>query len=130
MKFWPRVTAAVDRLRYTEPALLRARYVQVAGLVAAAGFTLPGYVDHWVGVGCAALAIAAPYYQGRKTRADVWSPATVDDLTAIAELFPGLVGRARQLLGDGVPAARVIRYLEEESVATDPAGQHATDRNS
>lgn len=126
-KLWARVTATVQRLRYTEPALLRARVVQLLGMVAALGVTVPGYVDHWVGVTFAVLAIAAPYYQGRKTRADVWSPKTVDDLTAIASLFPGLIERARELLGRGVPAARVIRYLEQESLDADPAGQHAAD---
>ncbi|TKJ24375.1 hypothetical protein [Blastococcus sp. CCUG 61487] len=122
-----RIKSALQQLRYTEPALLRARYVQIAGMLAALGLTVPGVVHHWVGVGLAAAAIAAPYYQGRKTRADVWSPATVDDLAAIAALFPGLIGRARQLLGAGMPAAAVIRQLEQESLADDPPGQHAAD---
>lgn len=126
-KLWDRAKATIQRLRYTEPALLRARVVQLLGLAAAAGVTVPGYVDHWVGVTFAVLAIAAPYYQGRKTRADVWSPKTVDDLSAIAALFPGLVDRARELLGQGVPAAHVIRTLEQESLDDDPAGQHAAD---
>jgi hypothetical protein len=129
-KFWARVKATFHRLRYTEPALLQARYVQLLGLAAALGLSVPGVVDRWVGVGLAALAIAAPYYQGRKTRADVWSQATVDDLAAIAALFPGLVDRARQLLGDGVPAAAVIRRLEQESLAADPPGGHAVDRTA
>lgn len=126
-KFWTRMKATVQRLRYTEPALLRARVVQLLGLAAAVGFTVPGVVDRWVGVGFAVLAIAAPYYQGRKTRADVWSPSTVDDLTAIAALFPGLIERARELLGKGIPTAVVIRQLEQESIAADTPGQHAVD---
>lgn len=123
--FWTRVKATVQRLRYTEPALLRARVTMLLGLAAAAGVTIPGVVDRWVGVGFAVLFIAAPYYQGRKTRADVWSPKSVDDLAAIAALFPGLVDRARELLGKGVPAAQVTRHLEQESVAADPPGAHA-----
>lgn len=126
--FWARIKGTVQRLRYTEPALLRARVVQVLGFAAAAGVTLPGYVDRWVGVAFAVLAIAAPWYQGRKTRADVWSPATVDDLTALAALFPGLVERGRELLGKGIPVGVVIRQLEQESLAADPAGAHALDR--
>lgn len=129
-KLWAQAKATLQRLRYTEPALLQARVVQLLGMVAALGITLPGYVDRWVGVGFAVLVIAAPYYQGRKTRADVWSPATVADLAAIAALFPGLVERARELLGDGVSAANVIRRLEVESMADDPPGSHATDRAS
>lgn len=125
---WNRAKDALRRLRYTEPALLRARVMQLLGLVAAAGVTLPGVVDRWVGLLFGVLAIAAPYYQGRKTRADVWSPKTVDDLAAIAALFPGLVDRARELLGNGLAASIVIRQLEHESMATDPPGQHAGDR--
>lgn len=123
-----KVKVALQQLRYTEPARLRAYYVQAVLLLASLGLSLPGVVDRWVGVGLAVLAIAAPYYQGRKTRADVWAPATVDDLTAIAALFPGLIDRARQLLGTGMTPAKVITALERESLAADPAGQHAADR--
>lgn len=123
-----KLKAALNQLRYTEPARLRAYYVQIVLLLASLGLTLPGVVDRWVGVGLAVLAIAAPYYQGRKTRADVWSTATVDDLAAIAALFPGLIDRARQLLGTGMAPAKVITALERESLAADPAGQHAVDR--
>lgn len=126
--FWTRVKATVQRLRYTEPALLRARVVQLLGLAVAAGFTIPGVVDHWVGVGFAALTILAPWYQGKKTRADVWSPQAVDDLTELAALFPGLADRARDLLSRGISTAIVRARLEQESLAADPPSGHAVDR--
>jgi len=123
-----RIREALRQLRYTEPALLRARVVQLVGLAVALGITVPGVVDRWIGVGFAALTILAPYYQGRKTRADVWSPATVDDLTRLAQLFPELATRARELLGQGMPAHLVSSLLEQESLAADPPGGHAHDR--
>lgn len=127
-KLWIRIKATLQRLRYTEPALLRARGVMLLGTAAALGITLPGWVDHWVGAGFAVLAIAAPYYQGRTTRADVWSQRTVDDLTAVVALFPGLAERARDLFRSGEPVGKVLRKLEQEALAADPPGGHAADR--
>lgn len=118
---------AMNWLRYAEPAMLRARYTMIVGVLAAAGLTIPGVVDRWAGIGLAAFAIVAPWLQGKRTRADVWSQQTVDDLTALAGLFPGLVDRAKDLLGKGISLDIVRAQLEQLAIAVDEPGAHAAE---
>lgn len=115
--------AVLHRLRYTEPAVLRAHAVAVLALLAGAGITIPGVVDRWVGATFTVLAVAAPYYQGLRTRADVWSPATVDTLVQLAGQFPGLETKAKELLGKGLGAGIVRELLEQ---ATEPPATAST----
>lgn len=103
---------ALRRLRYAEPAALKARWTQLVGVLAAVGVTLPGWVDARMAAGLAVWAILAPYVQGKRTRADVWSQQTVDDLTELVALFPELAGEAARLLGSGLHYRIVRGHLE------------------
>ncbi|MEI4273937.1 hypothetical protein TEK04_19625 [Klenkia sp. LSe6-5] len=106
------VRAALDRLRRTEPALLRARYVQALALAGALGLTVPGVVDRWVGLGLAVFGFVAPWLQGRRTRADVWSAATVDELTELVATYPELADVAKAMVGQGISLPIVRQWLQ------------------
>jgi hypothetical protein len=122
-----KLKAALTRLRYTEPALLRAHIVAILALLAGLGITVPGVVDRWVGVALTVAAILAPYYQGVRTRADVWSPQTVDDLTALIAAFPGLAEHAKELLDKGISPgiAREVLELAASTAAVPPPASHS-----
>jgi hypothetical protein len=106
---------AWQRARYTEPAVLRARWAQALGFAAVIGVTVPGWANHYAGVALAAFAILAPWLQGKRTRSDVWSQQTVDDLADLVSLFPDQFEEAKRLLGAGLQYRIVREHLEAQS---------------
>lgn len=107
--------------RYAEPAKLKADWVIAVGVIGALGLTVPGVIDRWVGAGITAFAIVAPYLQGQVTRKDVWSQRTVDDLTALVQLFPGDAEEIKQKIAAGLEYRIIREHLEAKS-----APRHAT----
>lgn len=115
---WRAARGVLDQLRYAEPAALKARWTMLIGAAAAIGVTVPGWLDARAGAAIAAWAIVAPWLQGKRTRADVWSQQTVDDLTELAALFPALAEEARRLLGAGLSYRIVRGHLEGLAMRT------------
>lgn len=124
-------------LRRTEPSVLRAHVVAIIGLLVDLGVTLPGWVNTDVTIAFAALTIIAPYYQGLRTRQDVWSQQTIDDLIHLSQLFPEWTAKARQLLGEGMSKWDVAGELQRLEAAwqashqpdpTPPAALASTDQ--
>lgn len=114
---WGTLRSVFQQLRYAEPAVLKARWTMALGTAAAMGLTIPGVIDRWAGVVLAAFTVLAPWLQGKRTRADVWSQQTVDDLTELAALFPGLADEAKRLLGAGLSYRIVRGHLEGQTLA-------------
>jgi hypothetical protein len=114
---WAWLGPDLYRLRMTEPAMLAARYGQLLSVLAAAGLTIPHVIDYRIGIALAAWGIAAPWVQGKRTRADVFSPQTAADLADLARLFPGLAGEAEKLLRAGWPKWET--YLQLDKLARD-----------
>jgi hypothetical protein len=129
-RVWAWLGPDLWRLRNTEPAMLAARYAQLVAVLAAAGLTIPHVIDYRIGIGLAAWGIVAPWVQGKRTRADVFSPQTAADLADLARLFPHLADEAEKLLRVGW--SKWEAYLRLDQLARDVAppqppddGEHA-----
>ena len=114
-RLWSWLGPDLRQLRNTEPAVLTAHYAQLAGVLAAAGLTIPHIIDYRIGIALAAWGVVAPWVQGRKTRADVFSPQTAQDLADLVRMFPGLSRAAEAYLAAGW--SKWEAYLELDKAA-------------
>ncbi|TKJ25206.1 hypothetical protein [Blastococcus sp. CCUG 61487] len=113
-RLWTAAADALQYLRYAEPAALKARWAAVCGLIATVSPTAAGWLDMKVGVALAGLAVVGPWLQGKRTRADVWSQQTVDDLADLVALFPAAKAEATRLLGAGLSYRIVRDHIETQ----------------
>lgn len=118
IRIWRWLKLDLDGLRNTEPAKLNAWYVQVVVVLAAAGITIPDIVDRRVGAGIAVAGIVLPWLQGKKTRADVFSPQTVRDLGDLTALFPSQAAEIERCLAHGW--SKWETYLHVDRLINDP----------
>lgn len=114
-RLWQAAVDGLQDLRYAEPAVLKARWAIAYGLIATVSPTAAGWLDVKVGAGLAALAIVGPWLQGKRTRADVWSQQSVDDLADLVALFPEAAAEAKRLLGAGLPYRIVREHIETQT---------------
>lgn len=70
--------SGLSRLRYVEPARLRAVWIAAVNLLTAVGVTVSTDVDGRVGTAIAVVGVVLALAQGEWTRAGVYSPATYD----------------------------------------------------
>ena len=110
---WSRLRGPLARMRYAEPAVLKARYTQVVGFLLSVGVTLPGRANDWALWVLAAFTVLAPWLQGRRTRGDVWSQQTIDELSELITRFPGLEEEAKARLQQGLPYWVIFGELEQ-----------------
>lgn len=76
-----KITDWIRRLNRVEPARLRAFWVALVALLATLGVTVGADLDAKVSAVIGLLAVLLPLIQGETTRATVYSPATVEQIT-------------------------------------------------
>lgn len=78
---WRRITAVITRMNLHEPARLRAFWIALVALLATLGVSVSADVDAKVTAVIALLAVFLPIIQGETTRAGVYSPASVEQIS-------------------------------------------------
>lgn len=72
----------LKRLNHVEPARVHAVFTSVVALLASLGFVVGADVENTFGAIMVVVFTLLPLLQGETTRSVVYSPETVEDLTA------------------------------------------------